>query len=213
MDAGTLLNIPRAIETGPSLLSTQPTLSLQKIHSAVYSLKTFLQLVLSLEESIFLNFVTMDWGKIVVALILALRLSFPISSCPEFDSSWSRNELQFDIFLDKFSMDPGLTEISKKVDIYSATKVIVGVVKEKYYRQLGLHMDRLSKRCSPGKAVFSCPMAGRNMESFLSTKEFASVDYFSLPQGFYTDTQPELQDFWSAMESWNEIGAEGDEDM
>lgn len=205
LDAGALLRIPRSQQTSATILAPRRPISLDKIHSAVHSLKLFFQLVLSFDEQTFLCFATTDWGKIVLGIVLALRLSFPIPSCPDFDSSWSRAELSFDKFLDKFSMDTGLTGTSKKVDILSATRVVVGVVKDKYYRQLELHMHRLSLGGKPAAAAFGCPMMEPNMEEFFASLNHGVTGIMDMPQQpmeISSDGQTGTQDWWTMMSAW-----------
>lgn len=161
-----MLRLPRRLQTAATLFAVPSApISLTKLYTAIFSLKAMLELLASLDEATFLRFVTMDWAKLILSVILALRLSFPIPKCPEFDDKWARSELGFDKFLDKFSMDPGLTATSRKVDVLSASRVIVGIVKGKYQAQLAAHEARVSSGIQAQKIVIGCPLLDGSLKA------------------------------------------------
>lgn len=78
-------------------------------------------------------------AQFVLSIVLGMRLSFPLDKdCAAWDHAAARRILNLGTFLDRFasgSDDPPAATV-KTTDLFSATKVIVGVVQRKYQRLL-----------------------------------------------------------------------------
>lgn len=94
------------------------------------------------------RFTGVQWGAFVLTIILGLRLSFPMpgGECPGWDHAAARHTLGLGPFLEAFS---GAEEVdaveragalasagARGMDVLSAGKVVVGVVRNKYERRL-----------------------------------------------------------------------------
>lgn len=169
--------------------------SLPKLYRAVESLNQFFKLVLDLPESGFLPFTRMDWAKLIFATILALRLSFPFAGCPEFDDEWARSQLHFETFLATFVTDPGLTGASKKVDVLSASRVVMGLVKDKYEKQMAAYIARTKmKEAKVARPSFGCPFLDGSLEKSASWIDMGAAADPSMGHG-----RAGLTDLWTTM--------------
>lgn len=162
LEVGSILRLPHQPTATPKFTIT----TLPKLYAAVDAVNQFLSLLTSIEESVYLRFATMDWARLVVVTILALRLSFPIPGYPQYDDVWARSRMQFSEFLDAISADSELTPARKRVDVTSATRVVMGLVRDKYKVQLEQHLAK--EREKPEKITFTCPYLDGSMEGSLS---------------------------------------------
>ncbi|KAF3768543.1 hypothetical protein M406DRAFT_336961 [Cryphonectria parasitica EP155] len=107
-------------------------------------LRTWYDHINSLPASEFASFTSIGWGFFVMAIIVGLRLSFPMpDTCPGWDHAAARQVMDLGSFLEKFSSDDDkggetLVPASKRqaTDVLSASRVVVGVVWRKYKRRL-----------------------------------------------------------------------------
>ncbi|KAK7946623.1 uncharacterized protein PG986_010944 [Apiospora aurea] len=77
-----------------------------KLMGAAHTWCTFLDLVLALTPSELDRFSAVEWGHLIVAVILVLKLAFPVETCPLFDAAHARSTLQFGAYLEKMCADP-----------------------------------------------------------------------------------------------------------
>lgn len=184
LEVGSLLRLPHQPAATPKFTIT----TLPKLYAALDAVNQFLSLVTSLEESVYLRFASMDWARLVVITIVALRLSFPIPGYPQYDDAWARSQMKFGEFLDTISADSELTPVRKRVDVTSATRVVMALVRDKYKVQLEKHLAK--EREKPAKINFTCPYLDGSLEGSMS---FMGVD-----PGL--ETAPLVYpDLWSAM--------------
>lgn len=105
------------------------------------------------------------WGRLVVCVILAMRLSFPIKGLPGWDCAAARAQLGLGDFLNAVSdsveeqTSEDLHTANRMVDISRASSVIFNVVRKKYY-------DRLEREMRP-----TCPMLDGSLDGYLQTWE------------------------------------------
>jgi hypothetical protein len=132
-------------------LSAYPSLS--KLQSSIPPLNTFFDTLIGLEPSTFLSFCGVDWSRLILATILGLRLSFPAPECLLWDAEQARSRLRYEAFLARMSGadEEDLTPASRKVDILSASKVVIRMVKEKYERKV----ERVNAAAAEAAAVMS----------------------------------------------------------
>lgn len=207
LESGTLLKIPRPLHRHGSSL---PLLA-SKLHLCVGHLKEFLTYVVSLDQTDFLSFTGVEWARLVLAIILAIRLSFPpVLECPEWDTAWARSQLNFSEFLNHMCREIDLTPSSKKVDVLSASRVIIRMVKEKYDRRLAL-LNTQAETPTRG----TCPMLDGSLEQYFPFWD-AGIGVNSPGQAMGqvmgqvtgqsgTAAQPVFHDLWATMTmSWAE---------
>ncbi|KAG8415403.1 hypothetical protein J3458_009253 [Metarhizium acridum] len=195
LDSGTLLRFPRPPPSESYKLEPSP-LANAKLHDCVYSTAAFYQELMSLEDAAFSCFTIVDWSRPILATILGIRLSFRIPECPDWDSEWARSQLKLDDFLARMSQQKSdLTPASKKVDILSASRTVMGVVREKYQKRLAA-VERQSK--SPAR--ITCPMLDGSVEPYFPVWDAALKPPLMMEAlGEGPDGQPVFQDLWTAM--------------
>ncbi|EWG39631.1 hypothetical protein FVEG_02386 [Fusarium verticillioides 7600] len=157
----------------------------------------------------FKYFTSIDWTKFILSVILAVRLSFPISEVPDWDHAWARSQLRFDEFLEFMCDGPeDLTPSSKRVDVLSASRVILRVVKSKYDRRVAiLTAPSLTLR---GVGHQGCPMFDKDMQPYISAWDTDfDMNSAMLTSGLNTDGQQTMyHDLWATMTmSWANDGS------
>lgn len=171
--------------------------SASKLCGVVGMLKSFLDFVASLDQVELVAFTGVEWARLVQAIILALRLSFPpVPECPEWDDAWARSELRLDEFLARMSSETGLTAPSKKVDVVSASGIVMGMVKENYDRRLTALMTQDG---IPGRS--RCPMIDGSLEQYYPIWD-ADYGMNAMPQPTAPSAaaaQPVFYDLWATM--------------
>ncbi|PQK15144.1 hypothetical protein BB8028_0005g06580 [Beauveria bassiana] len=151
---GSILGMPTAIPPQPiTSCSTNPfQLSSVRLTACVGYVAQFLALIRSLPSTELACFSNGDWGRLVLAVVVSMRVSFPLphdptARCecgccpgPGLDSAWVRDQLKFAEFLNFMTKEAptDLATAAKRADIVSASKVVLAVVKEKYERRLEL---------------------------------------------------------------------------
>lgn len=83
-------------------MSLDPT----KLMGAAHTLCAFFDQVLALEPSVLDRFSAVQWAHLTVAVILMVKLSFPVDTCPLFDAAQARSTLQSGAYLEKLCADP-----------------------------------------------------------------------------------------------------------
>lgn len=151
-----------------------------------------------MEQSAILVFTATDWGRLIIIVILSFRISFAVPECPLFDYVWARKEVQLGAFLDHFCKDTDLTVSSRKVDVLSASRVVMRVVKEKF--------DKKLQRESSSSTGGGCPMLDGSLEQYFPLWD-AGLNAVSMDSsGFESrgkQQQPVFHDLWATMTmSW-----------
>ncbi|KAH7019897.1 hypothetical protein EDB80DRAFT_771703 [Ilyonectria destructans] len=158
LNGGCLIRIGRSKTAPPGFV--HPTTP--KLRLCVENLKELFQHVAGLGPSAFLSFTVIEWSKVVLSVILGVRLSFAMPELPDWDDAWARSELCFDKFLEHMCDGVDLTSVNTRVDVLSASRVVLRVVKAKYDRRLELHAK------AADRSTHGCPMFDNTMEPFIS---------------------------------------------
>lgn len=213
LDGGPLLRLPRATFALPVGDASLPPIS-SKLRDCTVKLKKFFDYFSTLGEAAFLCFTLNDWARLILSIILALRLSFPTPECPDFDTSWARSHLRFDEFLSRMCQETDLTPASKRVDVLSASRVVMGVVKDKYRRRLRALEE--SQAPTPGR-THGCPMLDGSLEQYYPLWD-AAYGPMPTPQpsvgACETTSKPVFHDLWATMTmGWaSESGMPGEQE-
>ncbi|KAK8005256.1 hypothetical protein PG990_011293 [Apiospora arundinis] len=77
-----------------------------RLMGAVHIVCAFFEQVLALTASELDNLSAVEWGHLIVAVSLVLRLSFPVDGCPLFDAARARSTFQSGAYLEKMCADP-----------------------------------------------------------------------------------------------------------
>lgn len=179
-----------------------------KILACVSILRQYLDFLLGLEESAFTHFASVQWAKFVMGIIAVVRLSFPLADCPEWDPTWARSQLRLVEFLDAMCEESELTPSSKRVDVVSASRVVLRVVKHKYERRLAALQAQEQVDLSMG---LGCPMLDGSVQQYMPLWD-ADISAVSTvpPPGHppVQGAQPAFNDLWATMTlGWTGEGA------
>ncbi|KAK0632234.1 hypothetical protein B0T14DRAFT_419444 [Immersiella caudata] len=136
--------MPGYIPTQDQLLATVPTLH------------AMLEFFLSLPAGEVNAFCGADWGSLILAIVLGYRLSFPLADHPDWDDAVARRAVGFGAYLDRLcrmgdgsdseeimlglpsaSQPPApATALRHSMDVLSASKVVIGVVRDKFRKRV-----------------------------------------------------------------------------
>ncbi|KAH7158007.1 hypothetical protein B0J13DRAFT_581942 [Dactylonectria estremocensis] len=187
LNGGCLLRLGRSKTAPPG--HVRPTT--ERLRQCVQSLGSLFGFVTGIGQPTFILFTIVDWSKLILAVILASQLSFTVPEAPGWDESWARGELGFEAFLSYMcGEESDLTPANTRVDVLSASRVVLRVVKAKYERRLAL---RAADRSTRG-----CPMFDSSMEPFITAWD-ANFDIRPAVPPPLVGGQPVFHDLWATM--------------
>ena len=125
-----------------------------KLYSATHQIKNILKYVTTLGDAHLFSFTINDWTRLIVTIVLAFRLSFPLPSVSH-NYLWARSHLQLDYFLSTFSSGTNLLNASN--DIITASRAVFGVVLTKYNSKLYSASSATDASTSTSRS-FGCPV-------------------------------------------------------
>ncbi|KAK2000439.1 hypothetical protein LX36DRAFT_429756 [Colletotrichum falcatum] len=144
--------------------SLGPPISVQRLERCLTLLRSFFDFIVNLDKTVFLEMSAIDWGRFIQVVIVAIRMSFPLPLCPEWDHARAREQLQFDSYLVKLSAHhEELTPSTKSMDVHSASKVVFAVIKRKYegrVANIGASVNKLPR------SMRGCPMLDGSLDSY-----------------------------------------------
>ncbi|KAF5017519.1 hypothetical protein F66182_10548 [Fusarium sp. NRRL 66182] len=162
----------------------------------VNNMRTLFDHLLNLDK--FTYFTSVDWTKFILSVVLAVRLSFPITDVPGWDDAWARSQLRFSEFLDRMcDSSDDLTPASKRVDVLSASRVILRVVKAKYDRRIAMLTAATSTTRGVGHQ--GCPMFETSMEPYISAWDNGFDMSSAMPMQDLEGHHPVYHDLWATM--------------
>lgn len=194
LHGGALLRVPRARPSSPDFIPTSSV----NLRQCIPTLKSLFAYTASLDRSAFISFTSNDWVKFILGIIVSIRLSFSLPECPDWDANWARSELRLDEFLTKFCDGEDLTPPSTRVDVLSASRVVLRVVKNKYDRRVAA----LNTPAQTTPGVQGCPMLDGSLEQYFPVWDagFGSHSNSGLssraPEG---QPQTMFHDLWATM--------------
>ena len=129
LDVGSLLAFPVA---KTSLLSkfNRFTPPIPKLGSGAGKVKQMLNFVGKLDDAGLLSLSVSDWTCLIVVLTIGFRLSLPLPACPEFDSTWARQEIGLEQFLANLTSRDDASASNSSVLV--ANRAVFGVLKTKF---------------------------------------------------------------------------------
>ncbi|KAL7965361.1 hypothetical protein HDV63DRAFT_387455 [Trichoderma sp. SZMC 28014] len=208
-----LISYPLLPQSQPKNKPSRPIFpSIPKLKSCIAEVRTMLELISDLDQSAFAAFSCNDWMKVVITVIVAFRLSFPLSELPAWDDAWARSELHFDQFLTNICEGYDLITVNTRVDTVSACRVVLRVVKDKYDRRVALHI-RTNTAAAVAEPVAEspwssgtrgCPMTDRKMEPYISAWDSLSAVDNAISSSIHQTEDKEneqhtLHDLWATM--------------
>ncbi|KAI0883676.1 uncharacterized protein GGS22DRAFT_165772 [Annulohypoxylon maeteangense] len=145
-----------------------PLIDAPRLQASTYTTRAFLEYIMSLSAEQMRYFCTVDIGRLILTIILAYRLSFPVPSCPDYDYIQGRKVLDFGAVLANLSITDNDSENdtpdskSKKVDVVTAFKVVLGSLKAKFERKsANLEAAEESRRAR------QCPMFDGSLDQYI----------------------------------------------
>lgn len=203
LEGGTVLKLPRPLPSESHLWAALPSAN-TNLRNCVAKLKDLFDYVRSLDDSELTYFTVVDWGRIILGIIIAIRMSFKVVECPEYDSTWARSQIQLGDFLGYMCQQKSdLTPASKKVDILSASRIVMRVVKDKFDRRL----NALQEREEAKQASMGCPMLDGSLDQYFPAWDagFVTPATFgsTMPPDGGLEEQGVFQDLWTTMtQTW-----------
>ncbi|OLN97254.1 hypothetical protein CCHL11_07711 [Colletotrichum chlorophyti] len=141
-----------------------PPIPVSRLERCLTLLRSFFDYIVNLDRNAFAELSATDWGYFIQATIVAIRVSFPMPLCPEWDHARAREQLQFDSYLSRLSADAEeLTPSSKSMDALAASRVIFAVIKRKYEARVasvGTPVHNLPR------SVRGCPMLDGSLDQY-----------------------------------------------
>ncbi|KAF0638691.1 hypothetical protein FPSE5266_11984 [Fusarium pseudograminearum] len=197
LQGGPIFYLTRINTKKPSFVDPSPT----RLVRCVNNIRTLFDHLTNLEN--FTCFTSVDWTKFILCVILAVCLSFPIADVPDWDHTWARSQLRFDEFLETMTEGPeDLTPASKRVDILSASRVIMRVLKTKYNRRVAILTAPVLNEPLGHQG---CPMFDKDMQPYLTAwdVDFDAQSVLPTPNINTEGQQPMYHDLWATMTmSW-----------
>lgn len=190
---------PRNPSTSPTLPPTPA-----KLVSSIKPLRELLDHVTQLDINVFSSFTAVDWGRLIIAVILAFRLSFRLPECQQFDHVHARNELRLGEFLGYMCAETDLTPSASKVDVLSASRVVFRVVKDKFNKRLQLAKAAEVNSIRLPRSV-GCPMLDGSLDEFFPiwdaglTGGMAPFAVGGGSQAAAVTARPVFHDLWATM--------------
>jgi hypothetical protein len=208
LNGGPLLRLGQPKSKPPGYIAP----SVQRLKLCVAEIKTLFDFLTNLGQSAFAAFTSNDWTKFVLSIILAVRLSFPLTELPCWDCVWARNELHFDEFMNHMCDGADLTTVNTRVDAFSAGRVVMRVVKQKYDQRVALHTRAAAAAAAEAAAAMTemttssvgirgCPMFDHSMEPYIAAWDTGFDVGTATPPPIrrMEDQQPVFHDLWATM--------------
>jgi hypothetical protein len=138
----------------------------QRLMSVIPALHEIYEYLLSLDPAEVNSFIGIEWGALILSIILGFRMSFPLVVCPEWDDRAAREAVRFGEYIDRFckmggaqgaesaaDIKAGLTATSnnnssgnnltpassgqrRSMDVLSASKIVLEMVKKKFMKRV-----------------------------------------------------------------------------
>ena len=142
-----------AADGGASGFRTDP----QRLMAVIPALHQTYEYLLSLDAGEVNAFIGIEWGALILPVILGFRMSFPLGAvCPEWDDGAARAAVRFGEYLDRFCRmgggadagemqdglppspppPPGPGGQRPSMDVLSASKIVLGMVRKKYVKRV-----------------------------------------------------------------------------
>ncbi|OTB11061.1 hypothetical protein K445DRAFT_322407, partial [Daldinia sp. EC12] len=170
-----LMQTARPRPEDPTTLMIDPS----KLQSAAFTARTFLDYVANLTPAQMSCFCGADITRFIMIIILSYRLSFPMSVCPGYDYSQGRKTLDFGTYIAKLAsnddgdsdnandastVDNSTRRVTKKTDVVSAMRVVLGSVKASFDKKSAVLEAAAEEQ---NKRARLCPMFDGSLEQYL----------------------------------------------
>ncbi|KAL2203527.1 hypothetical protein CC79DRAFT_1060891 [Sarocladium strictum] len=185
-----------------------------RLITATGATRRFLDHILTLNRQEFSTLTAVDWCRIVITIIFAVRLSLPLANCPEFDTSWARSQIGLSDFLNQICAQHDMEPSPGVVDTLHATRVILKVVQRKFEQRVQA-AEVQEAATMQGMGQIGCPLLDGSLDQYLAqwnpetnsvpftTSSTAMTDNQSGNRGqdrtAHGGQQPVFHDIWATM--------------
>ncbi|KAI0012071.1 hypothetical protein F4779DRAFT_124491 [Xylariaceae sp. FL0662B] len=137
---------------------------------ATHAGRTFFDRAAALSAAELARLSGFDVTRLVLCLIAAFRLSFPVPTCPAYDWARGRRVLDLGAHLARLSADKGDSSGAGtgtgKADVVAALRVVLGSVRTRFERMsAALHARAEGER--GGRGARACPMFDGSLDEYL----------------------------------------------
>ncbi|KAK4155340.1 hypothetical protein C8A00DRAFT_13627 [Chaetomidium leptoderma] len=122
----------------------------RRLMSVIPALHALYEYLLALDPAEVNSFIGIEWGALILGIILGFRMSFPLVVCPEWDDRAAREAVGFRGYVDRFcnmgggglNQSSNLTPASssgagpRSMDVLSASKVVLDMVRRKFLKRV-----------------------------------------------------------------------------
>lgn len=226
-----LLKLP-SIRLRSAEPDSTPTVDPNRLIAAIPRLHAFLNFAIALPMATFNAVTGFEWGRIITAVILGFRMSFSLPTTPSWDDEWARSEIQFGGYLEKMLRMGGEQKLdspgqkqsapaggAQNMDVLTASKVVLEVVKQKYEKRLAKIERERQRRLAAvagtsgmdpsmnmawdpiplDKSMSGCPMIDGSLEAYFpSWNENLSAANAGLP------ASAGMESFFASIEGENQ---------
>ncbi|KAH8168839.1 Zn(2)-C6 fungal-type DNA-binding domain protein [Sarocladium implicatum] len=218
LDAGNLLQ--KSIEPIKCPYANQAFKADHKdLVSGMNTTRQLFDYVTNLDAATFATLTTIDWCRIILSIIVALRMSFPVAGYPQFDYSQARAKLRLSEFLSHFcgeEEDASAGTSPTKLDISTATRVVLRIVKRKFDNRVAAEAAKRMEETDQDLGDFriGCPVLDGSVDQVLpmwdawttpmsmNMPQFVGEDVMT-PQSRKSGQEPVFHDIWATMTmSW-----------
>ncbi|GJC97220.1 Zn 2cys6 transcription factor [Colletotrichum higginsianum] len=185
--------------------SLGPPIPAPRLERCLTLLRSLFDFIVNLDKAALVEMSSIDWGRFIQATIVAIRLSFPLPLCPEWDHARAREQLQFDSYLAKLSTHhEELTPSTKSMDVLSASKLVFAVIKRKYEGRVA-NIDTPVNKLP--RSMRGCPMFDGSLDAYFPIWDQDAHQNGThglvppMPDGTLTmaNGQPVYADLWATM--------------
>ncbi|KAF2999510.1 hypothetical protein E8E14_000962 [Neopestalotiopsis sp. 37M] len=147
-----------------------PLLDPKRLLAAVQTARAFFDYATALSPDAMAQLSTPDRTRLIVAVIVAYRLSFPVEACPDYNAAQARLILDFGGYLDKLCRDPAEAAAPepstgrKRTDVCTAFRVVLKSLKAKYDRKVAAAVTKEEIRMKARE----CPMFDGSLDDYIS---------------------------------------------
>lgn len=184
-----------------SRAATEDALPTERIVTSVRLLRCYFDYIVELEDAAFSCFTCVDWAKFVMCTVLGVRLSFSLDTNPDYDAAWARSQLRLGEFMGDVCGDGDLAPATKMVDVLSASKVVMRMVKQKYDRRVAAL--EVTEQQQQRDMTIGCPMIDGSLSEYVPVwdADFSVPAAAPHPVGGSQGHggQPMFQDLWATM--------------
>lgn len=150
----------------PKSADTEGPMDPNGLMETVHTVRAFFEFITALPPQKLSQFSSADWVHVIVAIILAYRLTLPIEICPEFDSAQARQILDYGSFLEMLCKDPDADApgtASKKIDVCAAFRVVLGSLKAKHESKVAAAKAKEGVK----RKARECPMFDGSLDDYI----------------------------------------------